>query len=319
MEKLMTEMTVWSSELLGIPGHGFLIQMEDLAALLDRVASILKVREDLKDTTGGDVHGVSDTNTGKAQLVECFDRVNRSHDHTQHFNRMLQAYDQSSISIDTLWNIAWRLAAGRDEMVADRGLAPGIPGIGQPDDFWEGLFIESCRYGPPTRKGKLQLTLSFRIMGGKYAGLRFEQNITYFMVVSKIAKEIGFPRYRNTHYNELVKCVFIGHVMLEAWGDRLMPRVSEYHVTSVVKKLNMDIRKERSKSCRYAGYTWPCHRCFRGYVDDGLAKCDNAVRPRALVAKLCSKCGKESFFDLDSGSQVCVGCQAAPYRLLDRR
>lgn len=319
MEKLMMEMTTWSSELLGMPGHGLLLHLEDLMALPDRIAPILRIREDLKDTTGGDVHGVGETNTGKAQLVERFKKVNRSYDYMSPFNQLLRVYSQSAISIDTLWNIAWRLAAGRDEMAAGHNLATTLPATGQPEDFWEGLFIESCRYGPPTRKGKLQLTLSFRIMGGRYAGLRFEQNITYFMVVRKIAREIGFPRYGSTHYNELVKCVFIGHVMLEPWGDKLTPRVSEYHVTSVVKKLNMDIRKERKKPCRYAGYTWPCHKCSRGYMEPGLLRCNKAVRPRALVVKACPACGKESFFDLDSGSKVCVGCQAAPYRLLDKR
>jgi len=315
----MRSMTEWSTELLGTRDHGPLLRLEDLMALPDRVASILHIREDREDTTGDDVNGVSDTNTGKAQLVERFKKVNRSHDYLAPFNQLLRGYDQCDISINTLWDIAWRLAAGRDEMVAERSLAMALPTAGQPEDFWEGLFIESCRYGPPTRKGKLQLTLGFRVMGGKYAGLRFEQNITYFMVVGRIAKEIGFPRYGNTHYNELIKCVFIGHVMLEPWGDKLTPRINEYHVTSVVKKLNMAIRNERKEPCRYAEYTWPCHRCSRGYVEPGLLRCHRAVRPRALVTKPCPGCQKDSFFDLDSGSRFCVGCQAAPYRLLDQR
>jgi len=293
--------------------------MGHLVDLLDRVSGVLELRLDRKDTTGGDVWAAGDRNTGDSQLSERYAKLNNSHDIEMPFKQMLLSYDQREITFDAVWDIMWRLAAGRDEMAAGRNVALVLPAVGQPDDFWEGLFIEACRYGPPTMKGKLQLTLSFRIMGGKYGGLRFEQNITYFIVVRKIAKEIGFPMYQRTHYNELVQCVFIGHVMLEARGDKLSPRVSEYHVTDSVKKCNMVKRKERKKECKYAGYTWPCYRCSRGYAEVGNGRCLRAVRPHALVLRQCPECKKESLFDLDSGSKVCVSCQAAPYRLLDQR
>ena len=299
-------------------GHGPNFQIDDLMGLLGRLGDTLDLPQSYEDTTGGDVHAVSDRNTGKSQLVDHYNKGNRSHDELIPFRQLLAGYDGREMTIGTLWDILWRLVAGRDEMLKGETLAPALPAAGQPEDFWEGLFVESCGYAPPTLKGKLQLALRFRIMGGRYGGLRFDQNITYFMVVRKIAKEIGFPKYKRTHYNELVKCVFIGHVLLEKRGDRLVPRVDEYHVTDSVKRINTGVRKKRSQPCNYQGYTWPCYQCSRGYLEAGLVRCEKAVRPYALVRKPCLQCQRESFFDLDSGSKVCVSCQAAPYKRLEK-
>ena len=311
----MGKAQAWHTQL--IADHETRFQLEDLMDFMSRVATVLQFNCAQEETTGGDVWGAGDHNTDKGQLVDEYDKASGRQDETVPFRQLLSWYDKQPITWEAMWDIGWRLAAGCDEMLAGHTLAQSLPVAGQPEDFWEGLFIESCGYGPLTAKGKLQLSLCFRIMGGKYAGLRFRQNITYFMVVRKIAREIGFPKYKKTHYSELVKCVFIGHVLFEPRGDKLAPRVSEYHVTTGVQSLNTSVRKQRNAPCPYKGYTWPCYRCSRGYAEIGPSSCARAVQPKALVLRLCPQCNKESFFDPTSESKVCVGCQAAPYKRLE--
>jgi hypothetical protein len=278
----------------------------------------MKIQVRHEDTSGGDVWGVQDNNKDpRASIVYQYDMAAGRHDILHPFRQLLRVYENTPVCRATFREMYWRLAAGYDEMMKGNFLALSLPVTGGESDFWEALLIESCRYGPPSKGGKPQLTIGFRLLGGKYAGLIFTQNITYFMWCRKIAKEIGFPMYQRTHYNELVRCCFVGHVMLEKWGDRLSARVSEFHVTSGVKSFNKLIRDGRDEECQYEGYTWPCYKCARGYADTGDVQCKHAVRPYALVKKECPQCGRETFFDLDSGSQICVSCQAAPFKRLE--
>jgi len=313
-------MNVWYNEIIAeiIKNGDTVLQTAHLIDLLERVEPLLEIRKEYKDTTGGDTTALGDKNTDESHISVQYDKQARHDDPALPVQQLLLGYTGCSVTTETYRNILWRLSAGRETMARREFLLPALPTTGEPDSFWEGLFIESCGYAPPTAKGKLQLALSFRIMGGKYAGLRFEQNIPYFMVIFKIAKEIGFPKYKRTHYNELVKCVFIGNVVFEKRGGRLLPRVSEYHVTSAVKNLNTKLRKERAEPCKYIDYTWACHKCSCGYDDMESGRCERAVRPDALVRKPCPQCQKNSFFDANSTSAVCVGCQALPYKLLER-
>ena len=315
LKEVMKKAVAWRGQIVAKRKLAF--QVEDLMDLLTRVSPILDLRQAQEDTTGGDVWGAGDHNPDNSQLVDAYNVVNCSHDLTLPFKQLLSWYDQRPATMDALWNIGWRLSAGYDWMMGGQALAQALPVAGPPEEFWEGLFIESCGYGPPTMKGKPQLTLNFRILGGKYAGLRFSQNITYFIVTRKIACEIGFPKFKKTHYSELVKCIFIGRVVLENRGDKLVPRVSEYHVTTGVKSFNMRVRKKRNEPCPYEGYTWPCHRCSRGYAEIGPTSCSRAVQPQALVRRPCPQCNRDSFFDPSSESKVCVSCQAAPYKRLE--
>lgn len=311
--KALTVLTrAWRSKML-LRDKVTVLTAATLIDLIRRIAVALRITDDHEDLSQEDVWGVHD-----ADLVDEFDLYVKGHDELRPFKEMLFRYSGREPTTKLVREIVWRVATGFEDMLNGTMMAAEIPRNGPPEEFWAGLFIESCGYGPPSRKGKLQLTLRFRLMSGKYAGLYFDQNIVYFVVVRKIAKEIGFPLYKKTHYNELVQCVFEGLVKLEQWGgDRLSPRVSEYRITPRVKTFNMGVRKARKADCHIQGYNWPCYSCSRGYADNSVY-CERAVRPDALVRKTCPQCGRSSFFEAEGNSPVCISCQAKPYKLLER-
>ena len=293
-------------------------EADDFKTLLQTVLPALELPADVVELTE-DGYGLHVRDTAQEeQITYQYLREVSGTDRLLPFKEMLLWYTGRTITRELISTIYWRLAAGRDWMLKGRFMAHDFPASGRTTQFWTGLHISSCGYGPLTKNGKLQLTLGFRAMSGPYAGLTFTQHIPYFVVTRKIAKEIGFPVYQKTHYNELVQCVFVGYVSLDLWGDRLTPKVIEYHVSSMASKINRDLRRRRAEECQHAGYTWPCYQCPRGYADTANRYCYRAVRPFALQLKLCPQCNQQSYFDVAVGSSVCVSCQARPFKFIDR-
>ncbi len=257
-------------------------------------------------------------------------------DTTQRYAMMSEAFDEFAPYAELLlwfygqpidhWmfrDMCWRLAAGHERMKAGGRLKRQLPEL-EMAEHWTGVHVDAVRFGPPTMAkkygdkvvpGKPQLTLDFRLLGGTFGGLVVSQHIPYNGVIFHLAKNIGFPQFQRTHYNEMVQCVFIGKLTLEGTGRKFL-RLSEFFVSNQTRSYNAALRKDRAKDC-YRGYAHACHRCPVGYF--GSEPCKNATRPLSVVQRDCPKCGKLSVFDPLSKSLECLLCEGIPFKELEKR
>ena len=255
---------------------------------------------------------------------------------TQRYAMMLDAYDTfaphiellswyygQKMDLPLLWDLCWRLAAGQEHMKAGQRMAQAFPTV-EIAEQWVGLHIDSVRYGPPTAPkqlgprtvpGKPQLILDFRVLSGCFGGLKVTQNIPYAGVVFHLAKQLGFPVFKKTHYNELVQCVFIGKLGIVGGGQKF-PRISEFFISDATRTYNAKLRRARAETC-YRGYPQACHRCPVGYL--GASACMNATRALAVVQQECPVCGKMSVFDPLSQAKACLACEGLLFKRLETR
>lgn len=204
-------------------------------------------------------------------------------------------------------NIAWRVAAGADWMQRGQALSQEFHKIEQP--YWTGFTIEDLRFGRPGKSGKPRYDVTLRIHDGCFAGLCFVDSMPTRWVRYKLARDIGFPRFKAFHQMEIVQCVFTGELAVE---EPSKPQITEVAFPSSVIAHNRKLRKTRAEPCvRESSFV--CHKCPLGYavsIDRVDAPCFRATHSYSYVLRECSNCHEESYFDPGGNQTLCLACQS---------
>lgn len=238
------------------------------------------------------------------------------------FDRLLSTYLGVPAAPETIVGIYWRLAAGYDWLLEEperrlrfvMSMSDYCQTGDKTEDLvlykefkpwachWVPLQVEEVAYSRPSKKGTTMLSLGFRLLGGPFSGLQFVQRIPYNFTMYKLARDIGFPRFKPLHPLELTQAVFVG--LMETVEE---PRIIEFHATTRSKSFNLRLRRERAKPC-IKGYGFKCHKCPIGHSMMMASPCPRGTHPRSYYKRECPLCQKESWFDPGSGSKVCVPC-----------
>ncbi len=205
-----------------------------------------------------------------------------------------------------LEELTWRLAASYD-LLQQGGSGQARFVLSQPE--WVPLLIEDCAYTSPSQSGKTRISVTFRLLGGRFAGLRFSQALNHVYLTRVLAPEIGFPRFSSLHHGELVQC-WLGSEFNVPEPER--PAIQDVYGTSVAIEHNRQLRKIRDEPCP-KGYDWACHKCPVGYeYPDG---CPRATHTKTFVRRPCEECRSEkAYFDPSRNDKRCVVCNARMLR-----
>lgn len=226
--------------------------------------------------------------------------------------KTLMNYYGKALDGDVREEIAWRLAAGRSLLVRDKELSPFLTGT---EPVWLPFRIEDVSFGRLTRDRKYPtVEVTFRVLEGRFGGLCLKQTILYSYFMRKVAREIGFPKYKPFNKSELAQCWLVGHLVFDPEA-----RLDDFHASSSVRTRVKYWRDTRAKPC-IRGYEWPCHKCPVGFAADdkaagrGEMPCFRAVHPKTFVLKYCPKCHTENYFDPSKVSEICLGCSLEPIK-----
>jgi hypothetical protein len=213
------------------------------------------------------------------------------------------------LSRRNLTELAWRLAGNTKRL---KGGLPVTPWSSQPEKEWVPIQVSANRYAikkrPHEKHGRSGRTMRFRIL----AGTSCPMEITQWWSNEKldvVAYAIGFKRKAPMHkadQSELMSLRFLGLI-----EPSLSPREPGFFHVSCPPSLmtyNRDLIKKRRRikfSCP-EGYEHQCHQCPLG-----VRSCEAATHAADYEEKLCPACGKNWWFDTDTGfvNDNCLHCQ----------
>lgn len=238
------------------------------------------------------------------------------------FDRLLSEYLGVAAFPATVIEMYWRLAAGYEWLLEEpeRRLkfvivtADLFQAGDKPEDVliykrfkpwarhWASVQIEEVAYSNPSKNKSTMLSLTLRLLGGPFAGLHFTQRVPYNWVMYKMARDIGFPRFKPLHPLELTQAVFAG--LIDTVEE---PCVIEFQSTTSSMSFNLRLRNERAKDC-LKGYEFECHKCPIGHSMAMAMQCVRGTHPSSYYKRVCPDCKKERWFDPRGGSKICVTC-----------
>lgn len=228
----------------------------------------------------------------------------------------LASFYGKTITASIRRSIIWRVAAGFDRLQECERLAAGFETV--VEEVWTGLTIEDVRFAPLMDGGKAHYNLTFRIHSGLFAGLTFVDKISTKWVKFKLAREIGFPKWKPFHPQQLCGCVLIGLIDLE---DPKRPRLTSFEAPSSVRSYNSKFRKQQKAPC-IRDFPWACHECPIGntFAPAGEVPCHRAHHSHTYIRRQCQRCeNPQSYFDPEGGSQyICLTCQSRENRTRER-
>ena len=227
---------------------------------------------------------------------------------------LLSGYALKTLDAALYKQIAWRLAAGYDGLAENRRLETDFRAI---KPYWSTLRVDDIWYGRPSRDGNAMLELSMFVYDGAFAGLWMQQRIGYAWVMHKLATDIGFPRFKPVHKNELVQARYVG--LLDATGAAVA--VTENATSPAAKAYTAKLRRARANHYCVMPDKQACETCVLGYefdANDVTASCPLGTHARTYVRRMCDCCKVVSWFDPSRPQSDCLPCVAAANRRLLR-
>lgn len=228
----------------------------------------------------------------------------------------LSCFYGKTITASLRRSIIWRIAAGFERLQDRERLANGFEQV--VEETWTGMTIEDVRFAPLVDGGKARYNITFRIHSGLFSGLAFVDKISTKWVKFKLAREIGFPKWKPFNTQQLCGCVLVGSLNLE---DPKRPKLASFEAPSSVRSYNGRFRKQQKAAC-IRDFPWACHECPIGntFAPAGEVTCHRAHHSYTYVRKPCQRCGNEqSYFDPDGSSQYsCLTCQSRESRSRER-
>lgn len=166
---------------------------------------------------------------------------------------------------------------------------------------WAPVEIAEARLST-VRRDKLYLMMSFIVMAGPAAGTEIRQELPHKFVITKLARELGYPRrHRIPMHQELVRMWMMGRLYS---GGKNGTQIAEFHVFPQYQKYNMGLKEERETPC-IRGYEQQCSTCPVGYAD-----CSRGTHRYTWIRKTCEKCRRDKPFDPgEPGETVCRACR----------
>lgn len=218
--------------------------------------------------------------------------------------KLLAPYHGYELTQQIRHDLIWKLAGGWSRLEQGLGLSSRFESS-LVNPHWTGLIIEDVQICPWPPK-LARYTLYFRIVDGPYSGLTFCDTLSSKWVRYKLAREIGFARYRPMHIQELVGCCLLAAIDL---SDPLRPVLEEFDTGCAVISRNQTLRRKRLDSCP-AGYEHSCHDCHVGHTmcGPGQFTCWRGTHRATYVTRLCPRCKLVQEYDPLSNFSVCLVC-----------
>jgi len=199
---------------------------------------------------------------------------------------------------------AWRLAGNLPHLRRGAVVGPWMaPGAAE----WVPLQITAA-WPAPRRHDKPHTRLGLRVLAGGPAGMYFTKHLSNGQL-SLAARHFGFSRssgqfpYREP--SELVLLRF--YALLDPMRTKgLEPNFKEMDCPTGCLKHNRLIlnRRFRVDPCPHR-YAHRCSQCPVGYNN-----CHGATHREDFAVRFCTGCGKDAYFDPETGADVCVECWA---------
>lgn len=246
---------------------------------------------------------------------------------------LLSSFAGRKVTLSSTDDLAWRLAAGYDELIEGKKLFNSFVKCRMP---WTPMQIMSSVFLRTSRQQRPILEMRFRLLGGLFGGLTFIQIIPYWWVVGKLGADLGVRgrdrRHRPDH-RELGGFLLQGKLDL---ADPEKPRLDQYRAPSGALTYNRALRLAREKPCPL-GFTHTCYECQMGWLepipdeykrrfctthDEGKSfkLIQRPVHPEHHILKRCVYCqADQAYFDAVHTSRYCIQCQQKQIRLYGGR
>jgi len=227
------------------------------------------------------------------------------------FEKMLSGFQGKTMTPEVMNECAWRAAASFDCLMKFRELKQTFEPC-EPE--WAPMRVEDVRYGRPTLNGKPTLNIVFRLFGGQFGGLTFEQRFPYRFWMAVVKKDLGFSVYKRVHKNEFVRVRLAG--LLDTCEQQT--QITEFYASGGMRDWNRDLRKWREDPCP-EGFTWLCHECTMGHFPavKNTMSCSRGTHTNTYRRDHCIRCKNDEAW-LDGAARVCVSCEADANRKMVR-